>query len=262
MKALANIMKTRSPARLALAAAIEAHQRATREMDAAKGSREQARIIADAAEERLAEAQRRLAEAKEAQRQRMTDAARSGTVWTASPDATLRQARLDEAEAQDEAEAARAVLASFRQALEFESGYDGRPLDPVTLAAEKVEAAARALVSAEIDVPRMVREATAAFDDASAKRAALVHLVRLKLMPAEHSEFLRNEVGQGVVPYFTGHTLSGSCPGEYVLDVVWPQDYLHGRPHERAVAANVEAARWDAALVALAADPDAPLPRG
>ena len=103
-----------------------------------------------------------------------------------------------------------------------------------------------------------MREAKVAFDEASTRRAALVTLVRLGLMPARHFELLRDDLGEGVVPYLTSRTHAAT--GDLVLDVVWPQQHSPFRQHQLAVAAGAEAARWDATLVALATNPDAPLP--
>ena len=140
----------RTPARAALADAIEAVYQAQRPQDVIANAIERAvRVIGDA-ETRLVAAKDAIASAKEAQARRVAFSAEQGEVSLLDP--AVRSARLDETIAEDELDAARRALEHLKAHTVIEKDMMDQPIDPMSVARRGLETAVRNVVmSAPLD---------------------------------------------------------------------------------------------------------------
>ncbi len=189
------ITPKRSSERESLAQAIAEAAAVERAVHKARDAKARARDMVSSAEAKLVEATAGIEKARTEQSNKVVKALKSGAV--APTDTGPRNARLKEADARDELEAAKVALASCEVAL-AEHEYDlQQSLILVTSAVDDVlrsESAARVLKEVRILQEKLI-----------AARVALQFLERRKLLPEELAAEAKNLLGFREFPSWFGN---------------------------------------------------------
>ena len=212
--------------RAELAAAIVALAEASKAAETARSAVRIATANIVAVENNLAAAGSSVEAARDAHRGRIVSAATSGTGLP--PDATVREARARETDAQGEVEDARAVLATLQEALADAEYYQQQ-------GEKRVEEAVIAVIKAA-SITVLLKRAQAVQTDLIARRVMLRYLIHEHLVAEEH------------LPAVSSFMQDTELPGGY--GSVYLTDWWK----------NPATITWLEAREALKRDPDALLP--
>jgi hypothetical protein len=182
----------RDPARAELATAIEEATAAERIAEAARSAVALAREMVDTAEARLSTALDDVVQARSAHANRLVAAAQSGKA--AAPDTALRAARAHEAEARDDADAAKEALATVEAALTDPEAELQRAQKRVATLVKPIMAPATEQLMAEIAQLQ---------EQAGARRAALSFLLSecFPWPPSDESRRLEAFLSAPIYPF-------------------------------------------------------------
>lgn len=162
-------------ARLELASAIEAATLAERAGEASLGAVERAKSLLSRAQTKLEEARAEAATAKQAKTASLIEAAASGAAL--KPDRSARDARIKEADAEDEIEAAETALATLEASVVEHEVALSRARRRVTAAAENIIKSG--------SLAHLFEAAKKVQEDLIARRAVLRFLISADLVSAD-----------------------------------------------------------------------------